>query len=174
MRRLAAPTMAVLAAALAVAGCGDSTTHATAASTQPSTTTSQQATPAVLEQAARTAIEQNATVSDYVLWRNAIPSWASQSTAGPALAGMRGSAAQRNRGGVRVRVLTGGVKVRSIALNPSYLSATAAVVEESRVRVYKKGHPERRTITLKEPAQVQLHRVGNETKFVVWKLALTR
>jgi hypothetical protein len=86
---------------------------------------------------------------------------------------MQASAAQRNRAKVRVRVLKGGVTIHSVHLNPSYLSATASVVEESRVKVYKNGHPERRTITLEEPAQVELHRVGGKTQFVVWKLAVT-
>jgi hypothetical protein len=159
-----------LLACMFIAGCGGGQ-HATSATTMslnaPNPT-------AQLERAVRTALDQNAKVSDYVLWHNAIPSWASQSTAGPALAGMRGSAAQRNAGGVRVRVLTGRVKIRSVALNPSYLGATASVVEESRVRIYKKGHPGRRTITLTEPAQVDLQRVGDTTRFVVWKLALAR
>jgi len=174
MRRPRFHTATAAAITLVISGCGGSNTHPTAPFTQPAVISSRAPTPAALEQAARTAIEQNATVSDYVLWHNALPSWASQSTAGPALAGMRASAVQRKRGGVRVRVLTGAVKIRSVALTPSYLSATAAVLEESRVRVYKKGHPQRRTITLEEPAQVQLHRVGNETKFVVWKLATAR
>jgi hypothetical protein len=113
-------------------------------------------------------------VSDYVLSNNAIPSWASQSTAGPALAGLRGSAAQRKEAKVRVRVLASSVTIHSIQLNPSYLSATASIVDEGRVRVYKNGRPARQTVTLKEPAQVTLHRVGSETRFVVWKLTVVK
>jgi hypothetical protein len=162
----------ILVVCLFLAGCGGGSGHATVAATQTSTVPP---SPAVaLEQAARTAIEQNAKVSDYVLSNNAIPSWASQSTAGPALAGLRGSAAQRKAAKVRVRVLTSRVTIHSIQLNPSYLSATASIVYEGRVRVYKNGHPERRTIRLKEPAQVALHRIGNETRFVVWKLTVVK
>ena len=168
MRRL----LLALAACLFIAGCGGGSGHATVAETKTSTT---QTSPTVaLEHAARTAIEQNAKVSDYVLSNNAIPPWASQSTAGPALAGLRGSAAQRKNAKVRVRVLASSVQIHSIQLNPSYLSAIASIVDEGRVRVYKNGRPERGTITLKEPAQVALHRVDNETKFVVWKLTVVK
>jgi hypothetical protein len=160
-----------LALCTLIGGCGGGGQRETTSKTRSATTPNPTAQ---LGHAVRIAIEQNATVSDYVLWHNAIPSWASQSTAGPALAGMRGSAAQRKTGGLRVRVLTGEVTIRSVELNPSYLSATASVVEGSRVRVYKQGHPERRTIVLKEPAQIELHRIGDETKFVVWKLAPAR
>jgi hypothetical protein len=162
----------ILGVCLFLAGCGGGSGHATVAATQTSTAPP---SPAIaLEQAARTAIEQNAKVSDYVLSNNAIPSWASQSTAGPALAGLRGSAAQRKAAKVRVRVLTSRVTIHSIQLNPSYLSATASIVDEGHVRVYKNGRPERQTVTLNEPAQVALHRVGNETKFVVWKLTVIK
>jgi hypothetical protein len=168
MRRALFPFIACMF----IAGCGSGSGHATIAAT---TTTTAAANPTVkLEQAARTAIQQNAKASDYVLWNNAIPSWASQSTAGPALAGLRSSAAQRKKAKVRVRVLTSGVKIRSIHLNPSYLSATASIVYEGRVRVYKNARPERRTIKLTEPSNVELHRVDNKTRFVVWKVAVTR
>jgi hypothetical protein len=161
-----------LAVCLFLAGCGGESGHATVAATQ--TTTAQPSPAVALEKAVRTAIEQNAKVSDYVLSNNAIPSWASQSTNGPALAGLRGSAAQRKEAKVRVRVLASSVRINSIQLNPSYLSATASIVYEGRVRVYKNGHPERRTIRLKEPAHVALHRIGNETRFVVWRVAVVK
>jgi hypothetical protein len=161
-----------LTVCLFLAGCGGGSGHATVAATQ--TTTAQPSPAVALEKAVRTAIEQNANVSDYVLSNNAIPSWASQSTAGPALAGLRGSAAQRKEAKVRVRVLATSVRINSIQLNPSYLSATASIVYEGRVRVYKNGHPERRTIRLKEPAHVALHRIGNETRFVVWRVAVVK
>jgi hypothetical protein len=167
-------TYSVAALALLIAGCGGSSTHSTDDASGTTSDSQRQTTPTTLERAVRTAIEQNSKVSDYVLSNNAIPSWASQSTAGPALAGLRGSAAQRKSARVRVRVLTSGVTIHSIELNPSYLSATAAIVDEGRVRVYKNGRPERRAITLKEPAQVTLHRVGNETRFVVWKLRVVK
>ncbi len=161
-------------ACMFIAGCGGGSGHATIAATTTTTAAVKASPTAELEHAARTAIGQNARVSDYVLAHNTLPSWAPQSTAGPALAGLRSSAAQRKKAKVRVRVLTSGVKIRSIHLNPSYLSATASIVYEGRVRVYKNGRPERRTITLKEPSHVALHRVGNTTRFVVWKVAVTQ
>jgi hypothetical protein len=171
MRRLIPPTVAV---ALAIAGCGAST-HTTASPTQParspSTTTGQQTTPAGLERAARSALEQNHTLSDYVLSHNTIPSWASQSTAGPALAAVRSSAAQRRAGKVQVRVLTSSMEIRSVALDPSYTSATASILERSRVRVYQRSRAVGGVRTLNEPARVELHRVRDKSAFVVWKLA---
>jgi len=85
---------------------------------------------------------------------------------------MRRSAAQRRAGRVEVRVLTAAVEIRSVQLDPSYTSATASVVERSRVRVYQRGRAVGGVRTLNEPARVELHRVGEEPVFVVWKLAL--
>jgi hypothetical protein len=151
-----------------IAGCGGGERRATNSPTKSVATANPTAE---LEQAARTALEQNAKVSDYVLEHNAIPSWASQSTAGPALAGMQSSASQRKSGKVSVRVLSSAVEIRSVQLDPSYLSATASVVERSRVRVYQQGRSVGGIRALNEPARVELHRVGNKTAFVVWKLA---
>jgi hypothetical protein len=123
-----------------------------------------------LESAARTAVNENARASDYVLTHNTVPSWVSQSTAGPALAAMRASVAQRRAGGVTVRQLTSAVLIRSIAVAPSYLSATANVVERSQVRVYQHGHPAGGIRSLTEPARIELHRVGDKPAFVVWRL----
>jgi hypothetical protein len=125
---------------------------------------------AALESAARTAVNENARASDYALTHNTVPSWASQSTAGPALAAMRASVAQRQAGGVTVRLLTSAVLIRSIVVDPSYLSATANVVERSRVRVYQHGRRVGGVRVLSEPARVELHRVGEKTAFVVWRL----
>jgi hypothetical protein len=161
--------MAGLCGLLAGCGGGSGTTGKTV-STAP--TTSTQASPtAALEQAARAALEQNHTLSDYVLSHNAIPTWAAQSTAGPALAGMRSSAAQRRAGKVRVRVLTSAVEIRLVQLDPSYTSATASVVERSRVRVYQHGRAVGGVRALNEPARIELHRIGDKSAFVVWKLA---
>ena len=49
-----------------------------------------------------------------------------------ALAGLRGSAAQRKSADVRVRVLMSRVKIHSIQLNPSFASATASIFYEGR------------------------------------------
>jgi hypothetical protein len=173
MRRATLIT-AIALAALAVSGCGGSNTHTSASRTQParsqSTTTGEQTTLAALERTARSALEQNHTLSDYVLSHNTIPSWASQSAAGPALAAMRNSAAQRRVGKVQVRVLTSAVEIRLVQLDPSYTRATASVVERSRVRVYQHGRAVGGVRTLNEPARVELRRVDDKTAFVVWRL----
>lgn len=168
MRRLAIPTMAVLVAALAVAGCGASKTDSTTASTQP-TTTSRQATPAVLEQAARSALNMNGRLSLYVLRSNKIPSWASQSTGGPALAALASSAATRQKQGVQVRTLSENFQVLAIHLGPSYTIATAKVQDRQRVVLYthdRRGH----TTTVNERDRVVLHRPGQAPQFIVWEV----
>lgn len=156
-----------------LAGCGGGEHHNTASKT--STVAVTTVNPAAqLEQAARLALQENAKVSDYVLEHNAIPSWASRSTAGPALDGMRSSANQRKGGHITVRVVSSAVQIHSVALDPSYAEATANVTERSRVVPYRNGHPLGRPMELIEPARVQLHRVGSGTTFVVWKLAPAR
>jgi hypothetical protein len=159
-------TLLALCALLAGCGGGGATTNTkTAVATTPPNPTAE------LEQAVRTALQQNAKVSDYVLEHNAIPSWASQSTAGPVLAGMRGSAAQRKTGHVTVRVLSDRVEIHSIHLDPSYASATANVTERSRVVPYRHGRALGKPVAGNEHAHFVLHRVGNRTTFVVWKVA---
>jgi hypothetical protein len=169
MRRL---VIALLACGV-LAGCGSSGSSSQA--TTAATTQAAKPTPAAeLESAVRVALEQNNKVSGYVLWHNALPANAAQSTAGPALAGLRASGAQRKAQHVRVRSLSSALKVRSIQLDPSYESATATIVSEGRVRVYKNGRPIGHPKALKEPARMELHRVGGKTQFVVWKVALVK
>jgi hypothetical protein len=157
----------------ALAGCGSSGSSSQA--TTAATTQAAKPTPAAeLESAVRVALEQNSKVSGYVLWHNTLPANAAQSTAGPALAGLRGSGAQRRAQHVRVRTLSSTEKVRSIQLDPSYQSATASTLDESRVRVYKHGRATGHVISLKESAQFTLHRVGSKAQFVVWKVTLLK
>jgi len=139
------------------------------------TTTSQAQKPPVsplvaLERAARTAVHENARASDYALIHNTVPSWASQSTSGPALATMRASVAQRQAGRVTVRLLASAVQISSVAVDPSYLTATAKVVERSHLRVYQHGRPVGGVRSLSEPARIELHRIGDKPAFVVWRL----
>ncbi len=168
MRRVTIPTMAVLVAALAVAGCGDSKAPGTVASTQ-ATTTSRQATPAVLEQAVRNALSTNGRLSLYVLQNNKIPSWASQSTGGPALAALASSAATRQKQRVQVQTLSERFQVLAIHLEPSYTIATAKVQDRQRVVLYmhgRRGH----TTTVNERDRVVLHRPGQAPQFIVWEV----
>jgi hypothetical protein len=176
MRRSVALAAIMLAAALAIGGCGGAAqaNHQSASST---TSTSSAPDPAAeLEAAVRAALRENANASDFVLEHNAIPRWASQSTAGPALAGMRAASAQRRKAGVHVRVLSsGGVQVRSLRLEPSYLTARARVIERSRVVVVnRKGQVLGKPKSLTEPALIELRRRGKTAAFVVWKVTAVR
>ncbi len=175
MKRTIAPACIMLAAALAIGGCGGAAqaNHRTASGT---TSTSTTPDPTVsLEGAVRAALRENAKASDFVLEHNAIPGWASSSTAGPALSGLRTAAAQRRKAGVRVRVLSSSVQVRSIRLEPSYLTASAMVTERSRVVVVNsKGHSLGKPKKLTEPALIKLRRHRNKTAFVVWKVTAVK
>lgn len=158
-----------LAVCAVVAGCGSNSTPKTAATT---TTTTTVANPtAQLEQAVRRVLTANARVSDYVLEHNAIPSYASESTSGPALAGMRGSAAQRKTGHINVRVLSDKVEVVSIELDPSFATATARVTERSSVVPYRNGRALGKPVHATEKARFVLHRLGSGSRFVVWSVA---
>lgn len=175
MRRPAALVLITLAAALAIGGCGGATqaNHRTASRTTSTSTTPDPATE--LEGAVRAALGENARASDFVLEHNAIPRWASLSTAGPALAGLRTAAAQRRRAGVHVRVMSSSVQVRSVRLEPSYLAARAMVTERSRVVVVDlKGHSLGKPQKLTEPALIELRRHGNKATFVVWKVTTVK
>jgi ABC-type uncharacterized transport system auxiliary subunit len=90
--------LVALATCALLAGCGSSSTPKTTATTTTMTTTTVANPTVQLEQSVRSALAANTRVSDYVLEHNAIPTYASESTSGPALAGMRGSAAQRKTG----------------------------------------------------------------------------
>jgi hypothetical protein len=161
-------TLPALLACLLIAGCGGGGSHTASTTTSTTTTTTVNAT-AQLEQGVRTALQQNAKVSDYVLEHNATPSWAGRSTAGPALSGMRGSAAQRSSGHITVHVLSDEVSVESINLAPSYATATADVTERSRVVPLRKGHRLGKAVVGNEHAQFTLHRASGMT-FVVWSI----
>jgi hypothetical protein len=165
----------MLAAALAIGGCGGAAqaSHQSALSTTSTGTTPDPATE--LEAAVRAALRENANASDFVLEHNAIPRWAPQSTAGPALAGMRTASAQRRKAGVHVRVLSTSVQVRSVRLEPSYLTATATVIGRSRVVVVdREGHLLGKPKSLTEPALIELRRSGKMPAFVVWKVTAVK
>lgn len=168
MRRSTALVIPVIGCGL-LAGCGGGATRQTA--TQRTTTNAASApNPAAqLEGAVRTALNENGRLSTYVLWNNTIPSWASHSTRGPALAALAASAAGRQKEGVRVRSLSANSRIMAIQLDPSYSSATATVRNDERVALYRHGQRER-TVTVDERDQIVLHRVGQTTRFVVWEV----
>ena len=80
--------LVILALALAANGCGATKTDSPTGDPRSTVTMtpSQPATHAALEVAVRQALSANGRLSVYVLWTNDVPSWALQSTGGPALA----------------------------------------------------------------------------------------
>ena len=170
MRRtpiLLAATLLALAA-----GCGGGGKKA---ATQPPATTTGKSSVATLNRAIRVALAANRRLSIYVLWHNTLPPWASRSTRGPALASLRAAARNRRSRGVRVRVLTSRRQVASIRLDPSYLRASAIVVDRQRVQSSgPSGHPLGRTVALNERARYELRRIAHSSGFVVWKVVLLK
>ncbi len=156
-------------------GCGGSSATHTAASHTPTTrTASQPATPAVLEQAVRRAIEEEHSMSVEVLWTNRVPA-NPPAIGGPALAILRRSVAQRRSAGVRVRVLSERFRIVNVQLDPSYATATAVVLENQRVQpTYPNGRRRGGPSAASERVQLQLHRMGDSERFLVWKVTLLR
>jgi hypothetical protein len=171
MKQFALLLLALLAAT--AAGCNGGNDKAT--TQPPPTTTAPETTEATLEQAIRTALNENRRLSIYVLWTNRIPPWAERSTRGPALASLRVAAQNRRERGVRVRMLEGRREIRSVRLEPSYVRATAIVVDRQRVRPSRRsGRPIGRAVVLNERARYELRRVGQSDRFVVWRVVLLK
>ncbi len=165
MRRFA-PLLLVLLAAT-TAGCNSGSEKV---STQPTpTTTTAESARGALERGVRTALTQNRRLSIYVLWNNKIPTWAERSTRGPALAALRGAAADRKRRKIRVQLLSDRFQILSIRLDPSYTRATAIARGRQRVRPHVNGKPGR-AVELDEKARIELRRLGRSNRFVVWKV----
>jgi hypothetical protein len=129
---------------------------------------------AALNQAVRKALRRNYQLSGYVLWHNALPASAQQSTRGPALAALQNSAAQRRKSGIRIKPVSGRLTIISVSLDPSFTRATATTLASGRVRPYEGGRAEPRTITVHERARVLLHRLGRSPNFVVWQVTTLR
>jgi hypothetical protein len=167
MTRRVGTVLIVLLLAIA-AGCdgGDGEV-----ATQPSPgTTSTTTGEAALKDAVRQALRRNDRLSGYVLWRNRVPTWATQTTRGPALVTLRQSAADRRKRGVRIRTLANRLEISSIELDPSYTTARATVRSIQRVRPYRGGKPSGRAVKLDEQAKVELRRLGASDRFVVWRV----
>lgn len=165
-------TLAAVLALLA-AGCGGSpsvsgttTTHLTAASSQ--------ASEASLKSAVRAAIRANVRLSLYVLWHNDVPGWAIRSTRGPALKALRAAAAARRGQGIRIKNLSGHYTILSISLTPSYATATAVVRDTRRTVPFKAGHRLGKAIVGTDHSRVELHRVGDTRRFIVWSVSAVR
>jgi hypothetical protein len=158
---------------LAASGCGGDGAHNTASPASKGTTTSRSATPAAkLEAAAINAIKQSHRLSVAVLWTNRVPA-NPPTNGGPDLAVLRRSAAQRRAAGVRVRVLSEHFRITGVQLDPSYMTATATVVDDERVQPsYPNGRPRGNATNLREHVRLYLRRVGNGERFIVWKVVL--
>ena len=170
MRMRLAPVLVVFVLAIA-AGC-DRGNDEVATQPPPATTTSKTGR-AALEQAARSALSENRRLSVYVLWNNTIPAWAERSTRGPALASLRSAAQNRRNRGIRVRMLENRREILSLRLDPSYVRATAIVLDRQRVRPSQpNGRPLGRAAMLNERARYELRRLGQSNRFVVWRVVL--
>jgi hypothetical protein len=172
MTRPTVSALVLLALTIPMSGCGASNTSTADSHTPPktkTTTTQQTASSSALEDAVRRALDANGHLSAYVLWSDKIPSWASQSTRGPALAGLRASAESRGKQALRVRSLSNKFQVLAVNLDPSYTSATATVHDHELVTLYQHGH-RGRTVTLDEHDRIVLRRLGQTARFVVWEV----
>ena len=159
----------LLAAALAVTSCGDSSdSESTAAATSPagSTMTTPSDPRAQLEQAVRDAIERDHHDAVRSLWTNRVPAKPA-ATAGPAVKQWRRSVADRRRAGVRVRSLSQRVRVLRVRLDPTYETATALVRADQRVQPVKNGRPLGKPVAVRQRVRLTLHRVRGD-RFVVW------
>lgn len=175
MRRLVVNGFAATVSAVLLVGCGASTPGSPSPSTPNSHTTTAADPTAQLNLAVRRALRANHRVAKLVLWRNAVPASASESTRGPALSALRSAAAGRRRRGVHVRVVFDGFRIESVTLDPSFTRATAIVVDPQRVRPYGvNGKPLGQPVRLSEKSRFELRRLGNTPRFVVWQVGPAR
>jgi outer membrane murein-binding lipoprotein Lpp len=169
-----AGAFALVVSSVALAGCSSGSHQAnsttTSTSTSASTTSAQQSTRRSLRLAVRAALRSNDKLSGVVLWTNRVPQDAAKSTRGPALVALRTAAAQRLSKHLRIRTVSSKLQILSIKLDPSYARATAVVRSRQVVRPYRAGAPLGRAVKLDERARVELHRLGSETSFVVWRV----
>lgn len=163
-----------LGASITLAGCGGSgaSTHTSLAT---GATTGVRSASTILDAAARRALHQNYALSLYTLWHDRVPATAEQSTRGPALAGLRSSAEARRKRGIRVRVLDRHWMILSLRLDPSYTRATAVVQSQQHVRRYgSDGRPRGNATVLNERARIELHRLGDTARFIVWNVVVIK
>lgn len=166
------PLLILVTVAALNAGCGGASGNGAATTTSTDTkTTAAQTSAATLKAAVRTAIHANVQLSSYVLWHNRIPAWATRSTRGPALEALRSASANRRKQGIQIKNLSGSYTVASITLAPSYASAIAIVRSHQRVAPYKSGRRLGKAISASDHARIQLHRIANTQRFIVWRVA---
>jgi hypothetical protein len=166
--------LVLISVALLAAGCGGSKGSVGITSTTDAKATSMQTSEALLKAAVRSAIRANVQLSLYVLWHNQVPSWATQSTRGPALKALRDAAATRRRQDISIKNLSGHYTIVSLSLAPSYMTAVAVVRDTRRVAPFKGGHRLGRAIVGTDHSRVQLRRVSNSQRFIVWSVSPIR
>lgn len=173
MRRQVLLIPVTLAVIVAASGCGTGTTSTAASHTPPpTTTTSRSGTPAALEEAVRSAVSENHALLTQALLTNSVPV-KPEGTAGPALAAVRSSAAQRKAQGVGVRILSETFRVLAVKLDPTYTTATATILNTQRVQPTY-GHRAGAPSTSREHVRLELHRITGTDRFVVWNVTVLR
>jgi hypothetical protein len=165
----AAVLLTAAAVAAVAAGCGGASDPASTASSTTRTAADPQRQ---LEAAVRDAIRRDHAESVRSLETNEVPAHP-VATAGPALAQLRQSVADRRRSGVRVHSLTQRLRILSVRLDPSYETATALIRDDQRVQPIRAGRPLGKPVELHERARLLLHRVRGD-RFVVWKVEVLR
>lgn len=161
--------------AVPLTGCSGGNGNATPPTTNGASARTEPAdVEAALTKAVREAVRADHRMSVRVLWSNAIPA-RPPATAGPALASLRRSVADRRRRGIRVRLVSERFQIVSVRLDPSYTRATAVVSDFQRAQPYgRDGRPLGRAVVLDERVTLDLRRVGSSTRFVVWKVVPLR
>jgi hypothetical protein len=172
MNTAARPLLLLATVAAISTGCGGASGNVAAPTTSTdATSTGAQSSVPTLKAAVRTAIHANVRLSSYVLWHNDIPAWATGSTRGPALNALRSAAATRRKQGIQIKNLSGSYTITGITLAPSYATATAVVRSHQRVVPYKSGRRLGKEISATDHARIQLHRLGNTERFIVWRVS---
>lgn len=125
-----------------------------------------------LEEAVRRAVRENHALLTQALLTNSLPV-KPEGTAGPALADLRRSAAQRKAQRVRVRILTETFRVLALQVDPSYATATATIINTQRVQPTYNRRPGAPS-TSREHVRLELHRINGTDRFVVWNVTVLR
>jgi hypothetical protein len=166
------PLLLLATVAAISTGCGGASGNVAAPTTSTDATAiGAQSSVPMLREAVRRAIHANVQLSSYVLWHNNIPAWATGSTRGPALKALRSAAATRRKQGIQIKNVSGSYTITAITLAPSYATATAVVRSHQRVAPYKSGRRLGKEISATDHARIQLHRLGNTQRFIVWRVS---
>jgi hypothetical protein len=170
MTRRTVSALVLLVLVVSVSGCGAGKTADSRTPSKTTTTTTQTASSSVLEDAVRRAVRANHALLTAALLTNTVPA-KSEGAAGPALADLRSAAAQRRSQRVKVRILSEKFTVTGVQLAPTYATATATILNVQRVQATYGRHRAAPAIS-REHVRLELHRIGNTDRFVVWKVAV--